>query len=439
MFGQIPNLTNASILFVLDLSSNNFSGPLPLLHSNASTVNFSNNTFSGSISQLLCYKTKESKQTEVLKLRFNSLAEELPDCWMNWPSLLVMDLGNNKFTGSLPTSFGTLMMLESLRLRKNYFFGTIPAALKNCTELRVLDVSGNELVGIIPSWIGERFSSRMIILNLRSNKFHGFLPLELCHLTSLQILDLADNNLFGVIPRCVKNISAMVTTGFPASNGVGYDTDYNTDGITEDTLVVTKGETVEYTTILNLVRSIDLSKNNFSGEIPIEVTNLVALQSLNLSHNSFTGKIPTNFGVMKSLESVDFSSNQLFGEIPQSISSLTFLSHLNLSNNNLIGKIPLSTQLQSFDPSCFMGNELCGSPLLKNCTSPTLDHENGRSGNNGEGHEVYWFYVSMTLGFVVGFWSLIGPLIVNRRWRYMYRRFLDRLGDIIGSVVRKCF
>ncbi|KAK2639681.1 hypothetical protein Ddye_027476 [Dipteronia dyeriana] len=204
MYGPIPELTNASTLFVLDLSSNNFSGPLPLLHSNVSTVNFSNNTFSGSISQFLCYKTRESKKTEVLKLRFNSLAEELPDCWMNWPSLIILDLGNNKFTGSLPTSIGTLMMLESLRLRKNHFFGTIPVALNNCTELRVLDVSGNELVGIIPSWMGERFSSRMIILNLRSNKFHGFLPLELCRLASLQILDLADNNLFGVLPRCIK-------------------------------------------------------------------------------------------------------------------------------------------------------------------------------------------------------------------------------------------
>ena len=102
----------------------------------------------------------------------------------------------------------------------------------------------------------------------------------------------------------------------------------------------------------------------------------------------------------------------------------------------------MCTQLQTFDPTCFMGNELCGSPLPKNCTSPTL----GRNENDGE-HEVDWFYVSNLLeltlgfvvGFVVGFWSFIGPLIVNRRWRYIYCRFLDRLGEIIGSIVRKCF
>ncbi|KAK0601702.1 hypothetical protein LWI29_026699 [Acer saccharum] len=278
----------------------------------------------------------------------------------------------------------------------------------------------------------------MIILILRSNKFHGSLPLELCSLASLQILDLADNNLFGAIPRCIKNISAMVTMKFPTSNDMQY---YNINFYQplEDALLVMKGETYEYNTILNLVRIIDLSKNNFSGVIPIEVTNLTSLQSLNLSHNSFTGKIPANFGVMKSLESIDFSWNQLSGEIPQSISTLNFLSYLNLSNNNLIGKIPISTQLQGFDPSCFMGNELCGSPLPKDCTSPTPGHNENDRGKDDEEQEVDWFYVSMALGFVVGFWSLIGPLIVNRRWRYMYCRFLDRLGDIIGSIVRKCF
>ncbi|GAY52207.1 hypothetical protein CUMW_140140 [Citrus unshiu] len=71
---------------------------------------------------------------------------------------------------------------------------------------------------------------------------------------------------------------------------------------------------------------------------------------------------------MRSLESIDFSINHLSGGIPQSMSSLTFLSHLNLSNNNLTGKIPSSTQLQSFDASSFVGNDLCGAPLPRNCT-----------------------------------------------------------------------
>ncbi|XP_031284783.1 receptor-like protein 42 [Pistacia vera] len=117
---------------------------------------------------------------------------------------------------------------------------------------------------------------------------------------------------------------------------------------------------------------------------------------------------------MKLLESLEFSMSKLFGEIPGSMASMTFLNHLNLSHNKLTGRIPSSTQLQSFDASCFMGSELCGPPLSNNCTAylPTLDHEN----DDGNEHEVDWFYVSMEVGFVVGFWSLIGPLLVNRRW-----------------------
>ena len=435
--GEIPSLTKEIRFISLDLSSNNLSGPLPLIYPKY-RFDLSNNNFSGSISHFVCHRMHESKETEFLKLRGNFLTEELPDCWNIWPFLMLLDLGTNKFTGNLPISMGTLSELRSLRLRKNNLSGTIPASLGNCTELETLDVGENELVGTIPIWIGERLSS-MLILILRSNKFHGFLPRELCNLASLQILDVAQNNLSGSIPRCISNFSAMVTVNSSyVQNSVWYNT--NSSTAAEDASLVTKGQMYEYNTNLNLVRSIDLSKNNFSGEIPIEVTDFGALQSLNLSQNSFSGKIPEKIGAMRSLESVDFSLNNLSGEIPQSISNLTFLSYLNVSNNNLIGKIPLSTQLQSLNASCFVGNKLCGSPLPKNCTetSPTPSHEIGR-GKDDEEHEVDWFYVSMALGFVVGFWSLIGPLMLNRRWRYIYCRFLDRLGDIFNNVVVRKF
>ena len=83
---------------------------------------------------------------------------------------------------------------------------------------------------------------------------------------------------------------------------------------------------------------------------------------------------------MEQLESLDFSRNQLCGEIPLSMSSLTFLSHLNLSYNNLIGQIPLSTQLQSLENSSFVGNKLCGPPL-PNCDTSKAIPKVGHGGN----------------------------------------------------------
>ncbi|KAI9185439.1 hypothetical protein LWI28_007242 [Acer negundo] len=430
---SIPNqLSRIRSLESLDLSYNsNLQGPLPLItYPYALTLDLSNNVFSGSIAQFLCHKIIEPRETQVLKLGSNSFSGELPNCWMNWQYLYVLELSDNNFTGILPFSIGNLSVLQSLHLRNNKFFGEIPLSLKNCTELVTLDIGENEFSGNIPTWIGERFSE-LVILNLRSNKFDGLLPREFCHLTSLQIMDLAYNNLSGSIPSCIRNFSAMAAMNYSKGNSIQYYTE-GYESYIEDALLVIKGKTSKYKSILNLVRNMDLSKNKFSGEIPMEVTSLCALQSLNLSYNSLTGRIPETIGDMREIESLDLSANRLFGEIPQSITSLTFLDNLNLSNNKLIGRIPLGTQLQSFNASSFTGNELCGSPL-KNCTVatvPTPRHENGEQ-------EVDWFYVSMALGFMVGFWSLIGPLLINRRWRYMYCRFLDRIGDKLYFGVRK--
>ncbi|KAH9699585.1 hypothetical protein KPL71_024423 [Citrus sinensis] len=143
---------------------------------------------------------------------------------------------------------------------------------------------------------------------------------------------------------------------------------------------------------------------------------------------------------MKSIESLDFSANQLSGEIPQSMSSLSFLNHLNLSNNHLTGKIPSSTQLQSLDSSCFAGNNLCGAPL-PNCTgnNPLVPEDPNGNGNEDEDEVDWLLYVSVALGFVVGFWCFIGPLLVSRRWRYKYCHFLDGFMDEFGCFVRRYY
>ena len=76
-------------------------------------------------------------------------------------------------------------------------------------------------------------------------------------------------------------------------------------------LLVIKGKVFEYSTILQPVKSIDLSKNNLSREIPKEVISLQGLQSLNLSYILLSGSILENIGFMGSLESIDFSVNKL--------------------------------------------------------------------------------------------------------------------------------
>ncbi|KAG5629257.1 hypothetical protein H5410_000974 [Solanum commersonii] len=330
-----------------------------------------------------------------------------------------------------------LSSLLSLDLRRNRLNGPFPSSLENCTKLHKIDLAENEFIGKLPSWLGMRFPT-LIVLILRSNKFDGELPQELCDLKDLQILDLANNTFVGIIPRCIGNLSAMVKE----KKELEYDEDLNYSYyigvLIESAMVTTKGNMYPYDTILALFTSMDMSSNNLSGDIPISVTRLAGLRSFNLSKNNLIGRIPNDIGDMKVLESVDLSENQLYGQIPQSFSSLTTLSYLNLSDNNLSGMIPLSTQLQTFDPTSFQGNKLCGLPLLVNCSSdgniPNHKHEDDESDKD----EVDWFYISMAIGFALSFWGVCGSLLFKRSWRHAYFRFLDRSWEMLLAKLPVC-
>ncbi|CAN6569136.1 unnamed protein product [Malus baccata var. baccata] len=402
LYGKIQNIFGAPGS-VVDLSSNHFTGALPIVPTSLMWLDLSNSSFSGSVFHFFCGRRDEPYGLGILHLGNNLLTGKVPDCWMNWPVLELLNLENNHLTGNVPMSMGYLQWLQWLHLRNNHLNGELPHSLQNCTLLSTIDLSENGFFGSIPIWIGKSLSE-LKVLSLRSNKFEGDIPNEVCYLKSLQILDLAHNKLSGMIPRCFHNLSALANFSesfIPRSFWGTYMA-----VATENAFFVTKGIEMEYTKNLGFVKGMDLSCNFMYGEIPEELTGLLALQSLNLSNNSFTGRIPSKIGNMAWLESLDFSMNQLDGEIPPSMKDLTFLSHLNLSYNNLTGRIPESTQLQLLDQSSFVGNELCGAPLNKNCSTngvippPTVEQD------GGDGYsllEDQWFYVSLGVGFFTGF------------------------------------
>ncbi|MBA0730051.1 hypothetical protein Golax_022646, partial [Gossypium laxum] len=170
-----------------------------------------------------------------------------------------------------------------------------------------------------------------------------------------------------------------------------------------------------------------LSANSLIGEIPKEIGSLVGLLSLNFSGNLLTGNIPDTIGNMEWMESLDLSMNRLNGEIPPSFSKLNFLNHFNVSYNNLTGQIPTSTQLQSFENLCYVGNHLCGPPLTKNCSTKGFSTDVANNGSSSEGSKVNWLYVSIVIGFIMGFWGVVAPLYFIRSWRIAYYRKLDHI------------
>ncbi|XP_010662758.1 receptor-like protein EIX2 isoform X2 [Vitis vinifera] len=422
---------------IIDLSSNCFSGRLPRLSPNVVVLNIANNSFSGPISPFMCQKMNGTSKLEVLDISTNALSGEISDCWMHWQSLIHINMGSNNLSGKIPNSMGSLVGLKALSLHNNSFYGDVPSSLENCKVLGLINLSDNKFSGIIPRWIVER--TTLMVIHLRSNKFNGIIPPQICQLSSLIVLDFADNNLSGEIPKCLNNFSAMAEGPIRGQYDIWYDAlevKYDYESYMESLVLDIKGRESEYKEILKYVRAIDLSSNNLSGSIPVEIFSLSGLQFLNLSCNHLRGMISAKIGGMEYLESLDLSRNRLSGEIPQSIANLTFLSYLNVSYNNFSGRIPSSTQLQSLDPLSFFGNaELCGAPLTKNCTKDEEPQDTNTDEESREHPEIAWFYIGMGTGFVVGFWGVCGALFFKRAWRHAYFRVLDDMKDRVYVVI----
>ncbi|XP_017632357.2 receptor-like protein EIX2 [Gossypium arboreum] len=417
--GEISYLNVSNFV---DLSSNRFIGPLPRVLPTLLVLILSNNSFSGSLFELLC-NSSSRKWMVVLYIDKNLISGNIPDCWNHWQGLDLLNLGSNNLTGKISPSLWHLN-LTMLNLRNNRMFGELPSTLQNSLHLVMLDLSENHFSGSIPAWIGDKLSN-LAILSLRSNNFDGHIPHKICDLQFLQNLDLAHNNISGVIPKCFNNLSAMATTN--KTNNFVFATFVVADFFFLNALLVLKGREDEYGSTLGLVTSMDLSANSLTGEIPKEIGSLVGLLSLNFSGNLLIGNIPDNIGNMELMESLDLSMNRLNGEIPPSFSNLNFLNHFNVSYNNLTGQIPTSTQLQSFDNLSYMGNHLCGPPLTKNCTAKGIPTDIANNGSSSEGSKVNSLYVSIALGFVMGFWGVVAPLFFIRSWRIAYYRKLDHI------------
>ncbi|XP_030970944.1 receptor-like protein EIX1 [Quercus lobata] len=442
---SVPLVNSSTCLDVLDLSYNNLTSSSSVLewmfNSNTSVVelNLNNNQFQGLI----------------------------PDAFSRINSLAHLYLDSNEFEGEIPKVFGGMCNWKTLSLSGNYLNGQLLDFIHNLARcanhsIEFLYLDHNQIMGSLPD-LTTLPSLRE--LWLYKNRLNGTIPESKGKQSNLETLYLGDNSLKGVISEVhfskltklkylylsntllVFNINSNWVPPFQLEGiGLGF-LPTRSSSYDDHAIWMYKGREYEYKSILGLLKSIDLSSNKLTGAIPSEIVELNGLISLNLSRNLLIGKIPSEIGLLRSLEALDLSKNQLCGVIPSSISLINSLSSLNLSNNNLSGKIPTGSQLNTFNAIAYEGNpNLCGFPLPKKCSGE--DTTQNPVVNTGSGHAIIQeeedgfvtlgFYVSVTLGFVVSFWGVVGTMVLNWSWRFSYFKFLNNFKDklyVIGAVI----
>ncbi|XP_074555545.1 putative LRR receptor-like serine/threonine-protein kinase At1g74360 isoform X1 [Curcuma longa] len=311
---DLAALTN---LVTLDLTHNRFNGSIrhnfPALCSNLVSLNISENSFTGDITG--CFD-----QCAGLKYLDLSSNHFIGHVWHGFASLREFSVSENNLTGEFSTSaFASSCDLEILDLSANEFSGAFPSSIANCSKLTSLNLWGNQFTGPAPSGIGSL--SELEVLNLGKNQFDSDIPEELLNCSKLVFLDFSKCNFNGNIQEIFgrfKTVNYLILQGNSYTGGI---------------------ESSGILALPNLFR-LDLSSNQFSGQIPVAITAMPEVKILILANNSFSGNIPPELGRMTQLQLLDLSYNNLTGEIPSAIGNLTSLLWLMLANNNLSGVIP---------------------------------------------------------------------------------------------------
>ncbi|KAF2303685.1 hypothetical protein GH714_021210 [Hevea brasiliensis] len=93
------------------------------------------------------------------------------------------------------------------------------------------------------------------------------------------------------------------------------------------------------------ITSLNLARNNLSGNLPYSISSMFSITYLNVSRNSLSQSVGDVFSNLSLFTTLDLSFNNFSGDLPSSISSLSNLSTLNVQNNQLTGSLDVLTGL----------------------------------------------------------------------------------------------
>lgn len=214
----------------------------------------------------------------------------------------------------------------------------------------------------IPQFICDLKNIKFLDLN------HNFLPgnfPDIYNCSNLEFLDLSYNYMNGTLPDEINRLSVNLKyLNLTANNFIG-DIPKGIGGLNQLKVLELAGNLFngsfpeEIGDLLNL-EILVLSLNGFAPQaIPSRFTKLTKLRNFWMTEANLIGDIPEDIGNMKSLEYLDLSINRLSGSIPNGLFQLKNLSTVFLYNNRLVGNIPQSVLSLNLD-----GVDLCNNTLI---------------------------------------------------------------------------
>jgi Leucine-rich repeat (LRR) protein len=184
--GNIPSFFS-NVIQIIDMSSNCFSGDLPLELCNPEYRNFSTLIMNGLSSSSNC-RVPIFPHTMIHSFYVrNRITGGLPLCLFNLERISSLYLSGNQITGTIPAQIDLSQSLLNLDVSHNSLSGTIPTKIqKRCWE--TLDLSYNYLGGTLSSEF-HSYNQQNTTLHLEANRLSGAVPSSLLSAPNINILD----------------------------------------------------------------------------------------------------------------------------------------------------------------------------------------------------------------------------------------------------------
>nr|XP_043620085.1 receptor-like protein 7 [Erigeron canadensis] len=309
--------------------------------------------------------------------------------FLPWIHLEVFEISNNQLQGELVIPPQTTVVYD---LSNNILIGEIPESICKLKSLRVLDLSSNNMTGTLPPCLGSYLSMSLLVLNLKGNNFHGPM-ISFVYGCLLKRIDFSENLFTGQVSRSLANCTNLEFLSLGDNSFQDLFSVWL--GSLNELQVLTLRSNKFYGTIdqglKNIssnflkLRIIDLSRNNFSGELPgksFQTWN--AMKSVYVGNSSAMGfDLPFNtvppfdfrytmklihkgvkreyLKILNIFIAIDLCCNKFEGQIPHSLQDLHGLEFLNLSNNLLTGRIlPSLGNLKNLESLDLSQNQLSG-------------------------------------------------------------------------------